>query len=572
MSSSQTNRVISIDRGLTRAFHLRVFSDKIVRGLELHPLGTMVGISLTALVMAAAVASIRLLWFDELVTFYIAKTGSLSAIWHALELGADPNPPLTALLVLWSTRLFGNSELAIRLPSIIAGVAVVLLLFLFLQRRLPVIASAIGALFFMSTRAFDYSYEGRSYATTACFCMLALVLWRAAIEGPRRTAASIALSLSLMAGISSNYFAVLAIFPIAAGEIVRTIQHRRIELRIWIALFFGGLPIFFYMPLVNRAVARFAPYAWNKPSWDLVSETYRLLLGDSLNVVLLLLFAAISVYLYKRYDQRTDTPRTFPAHEFAAILTLIAYPVLGYIIAIIRAGMISPRFFLPMCIGISIVVALSVHKLFSRSSVITVALLLITASWMLARNAISIAGLLEQREALFSLRESMPPRGKLLMPDSLLALPMYHYSQLSVASRIVFPFDLAAIRKFKGEDSAEQNLWAGKSILPMAVVPFDELNCSSPNCFIIAPGGNWLLRKLGDDRTPAPQLAAYAGSGHLLERGFLFGMTFGGEVNLFAPPRRTGPCDPVCDRDQPDDLSSGSFKMSGPHTGISGEE
>jgi 4-amino-4-deoxy-L-arabinose transferase-like glycosyltransferase len=559
MSLAPINRVIPIDRAVKLA-RFRSLCDHSLRAIEQHRAGTLLGICVSAMVIAVSVASMRLLWFDELVTFYIAKTNSFRGIWHALEMGADPNPPLSSVLVMFSTRLFGDGQLAVRLPSIIAGVGAVLCLFLFLNRRLPVVSSAIGTLFFMSTRAFDYSYEARSYALTSCFCILSLLLWRAAVEGERRMAASAGLTLALAAGISSNYFAVLAFFPIAAGEVIRAIRNRRVELRVWVALFFGGLPIFLYLPMATRAVARYAPYAWNKTSWFIVNESYNLLLDASLEFVFVLLVAATAVYLYQRYDERRRVIPVFPAHEFVAILMLIAYPVLGYVLAVVRAGMMSPRFVLPLCFGMAMAVALSVDRLFAKSSVLMLALLLITSSWMLARNALTASGLLEQREALQDLQQSLPPRGLLVVPDSLLALPLYHYSQPSVASRIVFPFDLKSIRKFKGEDSAEQNLWAGKSIMPMPVQPIDEIDCSSPNCFIIAPGGNWLIRKLDADRTPAAYLATYAGTGHLLERGFLFGMTFGGEVNLFGPPdRRTGKCDPVCDLEASDPLSS-SFK------------
>jgi hypothetical protein len=366
--------------------------------------------------------------------------------------------------------------------------------------------------------------------------MVSLVLWCAAVEGDQQTAACVGLAVSLAAGISSNYFAVLAFFPIAAGEVVRAIDQRRIELRVWAALAAGGLPIFLYMPLVNRAVARFAPYAWNKPNWFTVNESYSLLLDASLFVVFILLESAAAVYLYQRYSERRAVTRVFPSHEFVAIVTLIAYPVLGYIVAVIRAGMISPRFVLPMCLGVAMALALSTYRLFSKSSVLTVTLLLIASCWMLARNASSASGLLEQRDALLRLRDTLPEKGRLVVPDSLLALPLHYYSPPEVASRIVFPFDLESIRGFKREDSAEQNLWAGRPILPMQTIPLDDIDCSESNCYIISPGANWLIAKLVADGTPAPLLGTWIDSGHLLERGFLFGMTFGGGVSLFGSP------------------------------------
>lgn len=535
MALALRDRVVPIDR----AANVNWWSagcNRVVHALERNRIAVIATVSALAWVIAATVARLRLLWFDELVTLYVAKTGSLRAIWHALSLGADPNPPLTHLLVMWSIRLFGEGPLAVRLPAVIAGVAGVLLLFVFMNRRLPVVFSAIGTLFFLSTRAFDYSYESRSYALTLFFCILALILWRAALESTHPVIASVGLAFVLAAGISSNYFAVLAIFPIAAGELVRALQQRRIELRVWIALFLGGLPIFLYLPLINRAVTQFAPYAWNRPSWGIVNHSYNLLLDATVDFVFILLEAAVVVYLYRRYgDSRKSTP-VFPLHEFAAILALIAYPVLGYLVAVLRAGMISPRFVLPMCYGIAIAVALAAYKFFSKNSVITVALLVVTLCWALARNASSASGLIEQRDAFLQLQASLPAKGKLVVPDSLLALPLYYYSPRSISSRLVFPFDQVSIRQFKGEDSAEQNLWAGRSIWPLAVLPIDHIDCSSPDCHIIAPGGNWLIAKLAADATPAPPTAVWIHSGRMREGDFLYSLSFGGVVYMFGPP------------------------------------
>lgn len=534
MSLALPDRVIPINH---RAIGVRSpDSSPVVRWFERNRVPVLVFVSALSWVIAATIASVRLLWFDELVTLYIAKTGSLRNIWHALSLGADPNPPLSHLLVLWSTRVFGDGALAVRLPMVIAGAATVPLLFLFMNRRLPVVFSTIGALFFISTRAYDYSYESRSYALTLCFCVLTLVLWRAALEGSHRLASSFGLALTLAAGISSNYFAVLAFFPIAAGELVRIIQNRRLELRVWIALLFGGLPIFLYLPLINHAVSQFAPYAWNRATWSIVNHTYDLLLDASLVFVFILLEAAAVIYLYRRFGESRKSSPVFPSHEIAAILTLLAYPVLGYVLAVLRAGMISPRFVLPMCLGIAMAIAIASYELFAKSSVLTIALLAVVFSWALARNMSSASGLIEQRDAFLDFQAGLPATGKLVVPDSLLALPLYYYSPAATASRIVFPFDLKAIRQFKGEDSAEQNLWAGRSIWPLAVEPIDQIECDLPSCHIIAPAGNWLIWKLVADATPAKPLGVWIHSGRMRERGFLFSLTFGGVVYVFGPP------------------------------------
>ncbi|MGB6110400.1 MAG: glycosyltransferase family 39 protein, partial [Acidobacteriaceae bacterium] len=108
-------------------------------------------------------SSVKLLWLDELITLHIAQLGSPSAIWQALSHGADPNPPLTHLLVLGSLRLFGLHEFALRLPAMIGYWIGMLALFQFLRRWVSGTWALAGVVMSMSMAAFQYSYESRSY-------------------------------------------------------------------------------------------------------------------------------------------------------------------------------------------------------------------------------------------------------------------------------------------------------------------------------------------------------------------------------------------------------------------------
>ena len=121
------------------------------------------GVMMTALAAfflsaSYALANIRVFWFDEFITIYIAKQGSFGSIWHLLAGGADPNPPLSHLLVLASQHLLGNSEAAIRTPFILAGLVGMLCLFTLLQEYVTPVYAAAGVFFYMTTHAFDYSY------------------------------------------------------------------------------------------------------------------------------------------------------------------------------------------------------------------------------------------------------------------------------------------------------------------------------------------------------------------------------------------------------------------------------
>jgi hypothetical protein len=460
----------------------------------------LISISIIYFGITIPLASIKLLWLDEFITFYIAELGSVTGIWNALRQGADPNPPLIDLLVLLSSRLFGQSALALRVPAILASWVGVVALFFFLRKRVSPAFAAGGALFFMATPAFDYSYESRSYALLLCFSALSLVAWRSSIESRRPILGAAGLALSLAAGIFANYFAVLAFFPIAAGELVRDIRLRKIEWQVWIALAIAGSTLLLYLPLINKAVATFSPYAWNKVESGAISDSYLEMIEFILWLALGIMLAGICI---RRFDKSLLGPPVLPLHEAVCAFFLMLYPFLGYGVARIRGGMLSPRFVIPMAYGFAIAAVVTAFRLFRERPGFSLAFLCLLFAWVFAREGVVAKMYYDQRLALYRIYYTLPPATTLVVPDSLLVLPLHHYAPPEVASRIVFPVDFPAIRKYKNEDSPEQNLWNGRNgIFPVPIMSLADFRASNSHFLIAAPVNNWLIRKLSADHTP----------------------------------------------------------------------
>ena len=452
-----------------------------------------------------ALSSIKLLWLDEFITYYISKLDSLRSILAALARGADPNPPLNYLLVLASRKLFGESEFALRLPAIMTSWAGIVALFAFLKKRMPPLYAACGALFFMATAAFDYSFEARSYALMLGFCALSLFAWQRSVEGKHKIAAAVGMSLALAAGLSSNYFGVLAFFPIAAGEFLRNIRNRRLEWRVWIALAAAGCTLLVYLPLINKAVATFSPYAWNKVAPSVIADSYLEMVETILWPALGVFAIGIVAFLWNR-----RRPRVLPAHEWIAAFMLMIYPAIAYVIARIHGGMLSPRFVIPMCYGFAIAVAATCYELLGKRRWAGLALVLTLFAWVLAREAAVAKMYYDQHLALYRVIDTLPPTSTIAVTDSLLILPLHYYAPHKIASRLYFPVDFDAIREYKKEDSPEQNLWNGRDwIYPVPILSLDEFTAHHSNYLIAAPGDNWLLQKMADDGGPAQLLPIF---------------------------------------------------------------
>jgi hypothetical protein len=72
----------------------------------------------------------------------------------------------------------------------------------------------------------------------------------------------------------------------------------------------------------------------------------------------------------------------------------------------------------------------------------------------------------------------------------------------------VFPVDFSAVRHFRGDDSPEQNLWAGKDfIYELKIESLAEFERSAHQYLIIAGDGNWMLQDLAEHHFATKRLA-----------------------------------------------------------------
>ena len=519
--------------------------------IDRSPARAFAVLSVIYLGVVAWQSSLKLLWLDELITLHIARLGSVAAIWHALAQGADPNPPITHLLVHYSRIAFGDHEFAYRLPAMLGYWVGLVSLFAYLKRLLPGTWALAGTVLSMAMAAFDYSFESRSYAIFYGLAMLAVLCWSVAVDPETRPVwrnfALAGMVLALGAGISTNYFAVLAVLPIAAGELVATIRALRgpggstrsrlvsaIHFRVWIGLALAGSTLLAYRSLISHAIAQFAPYAWNKVSLDQVFNSYTEMVEIILYPILaLFVFALILLFVSRqlapacRECRQTFSHRWIgwvlfpetegfrvPAHEAAAIFTLMAYPILGYIVASIRGGMLSPRFVIPVCFGFAIAAAVVAYRLFRSLPRAGAVMLCCCFAWFIARESVVAWMYADQKQAFYNLVDELPeaaaalPAGApIVIADPLLALTFRHYAPASLAGRVVFPVDFPAIRTFRHDDSPDENLWAGRGTLyPMPILPLAIFQHSAGQYLIIAKDGNWLIEDLEAHLYPVRRL------------------------------------------------------------------
>ena len=180
-------------------------------------------ILVTALVCRGAFLASREVWFDEAFSWRLASlpAGRIPAV-----AASDHHPPLYFLLLCGWLKRFGDSPVALRAPSLLAGLATIVGIYLFVrevvggpwgcfpqvpgQARLAALTTA--ALVALSPFQIHYSMEARMYALGAALSVFsAWVLLRGLAPGRTRWRYWIGLALLDLLFIYTHNFALLTV-------------------------------------------------------------------------------------------------------------------------------------------------------------------------------------------------------------------------------------------------------------------------------------------------------------------------------------------------------------------------
>lgn len=173
-------------------------------------------IALTALAAALRLPTLgsQSLWLDEVLTGNLAR-GTLGDLFHTVA-QQEANPPLFYLAEWLWTRVAGTSELALRLPSALCGIALVPVAW-GIGRRLAGerAAIALAALVAVHPLLVYYSQEARGYAAVALACALGFMWF---LDG-----AAWRWALASAVALACHYF---AIFPVGIEAAILLARRR----------------------------------------------------------------------------------------------------------------------------------------------------------------------------------------------------------------------------------------------------------------------------------------------------------------------------------------------------------
>ncbi|HUG52166.1 MAG TPA: glycosyltransferase family 39 protein [Vicinamibacteria bacterium] len=192
------------------------------------------------------------LWYDEIATVRRYVRSPPVAIASRYE--RVNNHVLTSLLSHASVRAFGEEPWAVRLPSILFGVATVAVFHTLAARFWPPpVALAAAALFALSPHHVHYTQNGRGYAAFLFFALLSTeLLWRLAGEPSPRRARWYGWGYAFAVALGA--YALLLMAFVAAGQAGALVATRRARLLPWLGL--GALlTLLLYAPMLPAITA-----------------------------------------------------------------------------------------------------------------------------------------------------------------------------------------------------------------------------------------------------------------------------------------------------------------------------
>jgi hypothetical protein len=467
--------------------------------------------ALLILLFTAAVAiawsHVKLLSQDEI---FVLQTDSVSSVRELIHIQRhypiSLDPLVFHLLAHASTKLFGVTALALRLPSI-AGFLLMQLCIFFATRRIAGPRAALIAMAFPAlTASLFYAPEARPYGLLLGFYALAFLAWQTATRRThQRTASLITLAVAIALTLNTHYFGILILVPLCLAELARTLLRRRFDIPVIAAIVVGMAGIVFALPF-QKAAGEFRKHYYNAGAitWRAISQAYRSLFVNyttqslaiqRLEDALLVAFALAVILLCTRRLRTLALPKP----ELIFLLALAALPLFGVALAVFVTHSIEVRYVLSAIIAVAIFFAIALDPWLDRVPRPAITALLIAG--------ILLAGLIRIRDEHANTNNllallAVPPELKaqlLALPDSHIyiqdmghfELASYYEPDPEIRSRLALLYSHNNELRYDLHDTASLTAEHMQHFTGFTIIPYAQLKATPGEHVLVLYHSGW---------------------------------------------------------------------------------
>lgn len=445
--------IFSLERcRLTLAVALARFGELVARGMDRRPWLCLAPAVLLA-TLQAGYAKVTPLWLDECFTLYISQLPNLREMMQTLPM--DGQPPLGYLINRVSLAALGQTELALRLPSVLAFTVAGLTVYLFVHRRTNAVFALFAMAILFGCRFHQYAHEARPYALLLCFTGLTLACWQAAAAPCRRRFLSLAgVTAGVFCAICTHHYGVLHVgVPLVLGEGARLLKRRRPDFGMYLAIAAGLSAFAVTFPLMRQTQVVLGPYVrqstvfWAKPRLSNLA-TYGNTLPLFLPAIVLTVLVLLLPVLLQRRPVATEDPSPAPYvpqfHEICAAVGLALLPPITILLMHLSTGCFVGRHVVGASIGIALLIGLALPRVdlppVSMRSIVSVcAVCLLAVSF--GADLFDIWKVVQTREPVPHVLENLPGADPVVIASAGQYFPIWHYAPPELRNRLHYLSD-----------------------------------------------------------------------------------------------------------------------------------
>ncbi len=456
------------------------------------------GFALWLVGVCALISGSRPANYEELDAVYLSRFDSPGELWDNLRAGAGPSPPACVVLVRMSAALLGEGPVAIRLPSILAFVLACVLANRFVARRSTELLGW-GAVFLMvgNPLLLSFACQARPGALVVLGGTAALWLWRPALDGPRRLAASLGLMACLTLAVWCDYHAILLLIPFGLGALVVLLQRRTLPLHILtpLAVPLAGLALL--APLLSGQFEQ-PGGVWDRLSWlDLGAAYGRLVVSVWPPVLMVLVYQAL---VRQRYWEPRPSQIVTSDSEFVILAGMLLLPAADVLLAQATTAVFGPRHVLMVFAAAAVILALLAQRHSPRAEFPRLLLVTLLGGWSAASLAATLSSVRKDtqawREALEMVERAGDARLPVAVADGKEFLVLQALAGGATQARLTYPVSCEIPLSQGKSNRIDRTLKLLRGIEPLRVLPWDQFRLRHRQFVLLAGEEGWLLEEL----------------------------------------------------------------------------
>jgi len=323
------------------------------------------------LVSCLIVSSRKFFWNDELYSYYFLSDPSFTHMLGAFHDKINNTPPLYFLLGWLWARVFGSTELSLRLFSSLGMCLACTIVWIVLRRTYSFWPASIGTLgvFCVSDIILSQNAEARMYGLFLALCSLALLQFDTNNRISNSSWKTFFSNACIQAAIvNTHLFGLFYGIAILLSQIIRDRYFKTFRPKIYLAMVIGWTSLILYIPsFLNQSDAG-NPRTWIPvPLLKDLTDFLSLSLSSFSNLVILLVLLVISGFQFLLYQTNRTHLSQIDQQEQPNLNTEIPLLVFAYsflvvpLVAWILSRTVKPifidRYMIPSALSWSILLA-----------------------------------------------------------------------------------------------------------------------------------------------------------------------------------------------------------------------